>query len=61
MVTALSVVLVLAFLMLDRIKILQAHKITAVALHLGVFQGIVYFLREALWLKSIEELNDKLY
>ena len=39
----------------------QVHRITAVALHLRVFQGIVYFLREALWLKSIEESNDKLY
>ena len=28
-----------AFLMPDRIDILQAHRITAVALHLGVFQG----------------------
>ena len=52
---------VLAFLTLNRIWIPQAHRITAVALHLGVFQGIVYFLREALWLKSIEESNDKLY
>ena len=33
----------------------------AIALHLGVFQGIVYFLREALWMKSIGESNDKLY
>ena len=49
------------FLTLNRIWILQAHKITAVALHLGVFQGIVYFLREALWLTSIEESNEKLY
>ena len=39
----------LAFLMPNRIYILQAHRITAVALHLGVFQGIVFFLREALW------------
>ena len=39
----------LAFLLPDRIDILQAHRITAVALHLGVFQGIVFFLREALW------------
>ena len=31
------------------IDILQANRITAVALHLGVFQGIVFFLREALW------------
>ena len=51
----------LAFLTLNRIWIPQAHRITAVALHLGVFQGIVYFLREALWLKSIEESNEKLY
>ena len=51
----------LVFLTLNRIWILQAHRITAVALHLGVFQGIVYFLREALWSKSIEESNDKLY
>ena len=35
----------LAFLMPDRIDILQAHRITAVAFHLGVFQGIVFFLR----------------
>ena len=40
---------VLVFLMLNRIWIPQAHRITAVALHLGVFQGIVIFLREALW------------
>ena len=39
----------LAFLMPDRIDILQAHRITAVAHHLRVFQGIVFFLREALW------------
>ena len=39
----------LVFLMPDRIVILQAHRITAVALHLGVFQGIVFFLKEALW------------
>ena len=39
----------LAFLMPYRIDILQAHRTTAVALHLGVFQGIVFFLREALW------------
>ena len=37
---------VLAFLMPDRIDILQAHRITAVALHLGVFQGIIFFLKE---------------
>jgi hypothetical protein len=29
-----------------------------VAFHLGVFQGIISFLEEALWLKSIEEAND---
>ena len=52
---------VLVFLMLDRIWIPQAHRINTVALHLGVFQGIVIFLREALWIKSIEESNDKLY
>ena len=40
---------VLVFLILNRIWIPQAHRITAVALHLGVFQGIVIFLREALW------------
>ena len=51
----------LTFLTLNRIWILQAHRIIDVALHLGVFQGIVYFLREALWIKSIEESNDKLY
>ena len=39
----------LAFLTLNRIWIPQAHRITDVALHLGVFQGIVIFLREALW------------
>ena len=49
---------VLVFLILNRIWIPQAHRITAVALHLGVFQGIVIFLREALWIKSIEESND---
>jgi hypothetical protein len=32
-----------------RIDILQVHRITAVAHHLGVFQGIVFFLKEALW------------
>ena len=42
-------VCLLAFLMPNRIDILKAHRITAVALHLGVFQGIVFFLREALW------------
>ena len=51
----------LAFLTLNRIWIPQVHRITAVAFYLGVFQGIVYFLREALWIKSIEESNDKLY
>ena len=49
------------FLCPIRIDILQAHIITTVALHFGVFQGIVIFLREALWLKSVEESNDKLY
>ena len=39
----------LVFFMLNRIWISQAHRITVVALHLGVFQGIVIFLREALW------------
>ena len=39
----------------------QVHRITVVALHLGVFKGIVNILREALWLKSIEESNDKLH
>jgi len=47
--------------MLNRIWNPQAHRITVIALHLGVFQGIVYFLREAVWLKGIEESNDKLY
>ena len=51
----------MAFLMPDRIYILQAHRNTDVALHLGVFQGIIDFLREALWIKSIKESNDKLY
>ena len=37
------------FFMPDRIYILQVHIITAVALQLGVFQSIVFFLREALW------------
>ena len=37
------------FLCPIRIDILQAHRITAVALHLGVFQGIVFYLREGLW------------
>ena len=53
--------ILLAFLMPNRIYIPQAHIITDVALHLGVFQGIVNILREALWIKSIEESNDKLY
>ena len=35
------------------IDILQAHRITAVALHLGVFQGIVFFLQESTMVKSI--------
>ena len=35
---------VLAFLMPKRISIPQAHRITAVTLHLGVFQGIVISL-----------------
>jgi len=52
---------VLVFLRLNRIWISQAHRITVVALHLRVFQGIVIFLREALWIKSTEESNDKLY
>ena len=39
----------LMFLMPNRIDIPQVHRITVVALHLGVFQGIVIFLREALW------------
>ena len=51
----------LAFYMPNRIDIPQAYIITIVALHLGVFQGIVIFLREALWIKSIGESNDKLY
>jgi hypothetical protein len=38
----------LAFLMPNRIDIAQAHRITVVALHLGVFQGIVNFHGEAL-------------
>ena len=37
------------FLCPNRILIPQAHRITTVALHHGVFQGIVFFLREALW------------
>ena len=37
------------FLMLIRIWIPQAHRITTVALHLGVFLGIIIFLKEALW------------
>ena len=36
------------FLCPIRIDILQAHRITVVALHLGVFQDIIFFLREAL-------------
>jgi len=44
-----------------RISIPEAHRITTVALYLGVFQGIILFLREALWIKSIEESNDKVY
>ena len=39
----------LVFLMPNRIWIPQAHRITTVALHIGVFQGIVIFLREVLW------------
>ena len=37
------------FLFPKRILIPQAHRITTVALHHGVFQGIVFFLKEALW------------
>jgi hypothetical protein len=37
------------FLCPKRILIPQAHKITAVALHHRVFEGITFFLREALW------------
>ena len=51
----------LAFLMPNRMHIPQARRITNVALHIGVFQGIINILREALWLKSIEKSNDKLY
>ena len=54
-------VILLVFLMLNRKWIPQAHRITTVALHLGVFHDIIYFLREALWIKSIKESNDKLY
>ena len=45
--------LVLAFLMPDRIDILQAHRITTVALHLGVFQGIIFFPQGSTMVKSI--------
>jgi hypothetical protein len=45
----------------NRIYILQAQIITVVAFHLGVFQGIVIFFGGALWLRSIEEANDKFY
>ena len=51
----------LVFLMPNKMLIQQAHRITVVALHLGVFQGVVYFLMEALWIKNIEESNDKFY
>jgi hypothetical protein len=50
---------VLVFLMIKRIDISQAYRITIIAFHLGVFQNIVNFLGESLWLKSIEK--DKLY
>ena len=36
----------LVFLMLNRIWIPHAHRIIAIALHLGVFQGIVIFSRK---------------
>jgi hypothetical protein len=45
----------------NRIDIPQAHRITVVAFHLGVIHGIVNFLGEVLWLKSIEEANGKPY
>jgi hypothetical protein len=45
----------------NRIYIPQAHRIANVALFLGVFQDIVNFLGKALWIKSIEESNDRLY
>jgi hypothetical protein len=54
-------ILLLVFLMPNRIYIPQSHRITAVALHLGVFHGIIKLLGEALWIKSIKEANDKLY
>jgi len=41
------------FLCPIRIDILQAHKITAVALHLGVFQGIVFYPQGSTMVKSI--------
>ena len=41
------VVSLLAFVMPNRMLILQAHRITTVALYLRVFQGIIIFLREA--------------
>jgi hypothetical protein len=49
------------FLCSNRISILQEHGITVVALQLGVFQSIVNFPGEALWLKSVEEANNKRY
>jgi hypothetical protein len=41
----------------NRIYIPQAHRITDVALHLGVFQGIVNILREALWIKEYRRIE----
>ena len=41
------------FLFPIRIDILQAHKITTVALHLGVFQGIIFFPQGSTMVKSI--------
>jgi len=49
------------FLCLIELWIPQAHRITTVALHLGVFQGIIIFLREARRGKEYRESNDKLY
>src|SRR6185436_7960748 len=41
------------FLCPIRIDILQAHRITTVTLHLGVFQGIIFFPQGSTMVKSI--------
>ena len=43
------------FLCPIRIDILQAHKITTVALHLGVFRGIVKYPQRSTMVKAYRE------